>query len=78
LSAEAGLSKAGQRGAEDAPMAENRGTDRHGKPNSRWPDYVQFLTVVVVTVLFLLLAVSMSRHHFMRGELYQQSHPEDR
>lgn len=61
-------------------MAENRkdGPNGPGRPSSRWPDYVQFLTVVVVTVLFLLLAVSMQRHHFMRGELYQQSHPNDR
>ena len=56
-------------------MTENR---RTGRPNSRWPDYMQFLAVVVVTVLFLLLAVSMSRHHFMRGELYERNHPTDR
>jgi hypothetical protein len=56
-------------------MAENRWK---GGPNSRWPEYVQFLFVVGLTVLLLLLAVSMQRHHFMRGELYQRSHPEDR
>ena len=32
--------------------------------NTRWPPYVQFLMVVAVTALFLLLAVSMQRHHF--------------
>jgi len=36
---------------------------------------VQFLTVVTVTVLFLLLAVAMQRHHFMNGEFYDRSHP---
>jgi hypothetical protein len=48
-----------------------------GGPNSRWPQYVQFLVVVTVTVLFLLLAVSMQRHHFMNGEFYDRSHPAD-
>ena len=46
-----------------------------GGPNSRWPQYVQFLVVVTVTVLFLLLAVSMQRHHFMNGEFYGRTHP---
>ncbi len=55
-------------------MEENRGP---GRPNSRWPKYVQFLFVVCLAVLFLLLDVSMQRHHFLRGELYQWSHPED-
>jgi hypothetical protein len=59
-------------------MADNQGMRGPNGPNSRWPDYVQFLTVVVVTVLFLLLAVSMSRHHFMRGELYERDHPTER
>jgi hypothetical protein len=36
---------------------------------------VQFLVVVTVTVLFLLLAVSMQRHHFMNGEFYGRTHP---
>lgn len=53
-------------------MAGDRGTRR---PRSRWPDVVQFVFVVGLTVLFLLLAVSMRRHHFLRGELYEQSHP---
>jgi hypothetical protein len=48
-----------------------------GGPHSRWPQYVQFLVVVTVTVLFLLLAVCMQRHHFMNGEFYEQSHPTD-
>jgi len=29
---------------------------------------VQYLVVVGVTALFLLLAVSMQRHHFLSGE----------
>lgn len=62
-------------------MAENggsKGPNRSSGPNSRWPEYVQFLVVVGLTVLFLLLAVSMQRHHFMRGEFYQRSHPHER
>jgi hypothetical protein len=59
-------------------MAENQGTGRPNGPNSRWPDYMQFLAVVVVTVLFLLLAVSMSRHHFLQGELDERNHPAER
>jgi hypothetical protein len=39
---------------------------------------MQFLAVVVVTVLFLLLAVSMSRHHFLQGELDERNHPAER
>ena len=39
-----------------------------GGPNTRWPQYVQYLVVVGVTALFLLLAVSMQRHHFLSGE----------
>ena len=53
-------------------MTGDRGT---GGPGSRWPDVVQFVFIVCLTVLFLLLAVSMQRHHFLRGELYKQSHP---
>jgi hypothetical protein len=51
------------------------GANRPGGPNSRWPPYVQFVFVVVLTVLFLLLAVSMRRHHFGAGELYERNHP---
>lgn len=58
--------------AEDSAMAGDRGTRG---PRSRWPDVVQFVFVVCLTMLFLLLAVSMQRHHFLRGELYKQSHP---
>jgi hypothetical protein len=56
------------------PSGPRRAVARGG-PNSRWPQYVQFLVVVTVTVLFLLLAVSMQRHHFMNGEFYDRSHP---
>jgi hypothetical protein len=74
------------RGREDRLMAgdgkwnerEPERSRRSGRPVSRWPDYLQFVFVVVLTVVFLLLAVSMKRHHFLRGELYQQSHPYDR
>jgi hypothetical protein len=58
------------------PSGPRRAAARSG-PNSRWPQYVQFLVVVTVTVLFLLLAVSMQRHHFMNGEFYDRSHPAD-
>lgn len=56
-------------------MTESPGTGGPKRPNSPWPEYVQFAVVVCLTVLFLLLAVSMQRHHFMRGELYKRSHP---
>jgi hypothetical protein len=46
-----------------------------GGPNTRWPQYVQFMVVVTLTVLFLVLAISMQRHHFMNGEFYDRSHP---
>lgn len=59
-------------------MAGNRRSNRRGRSNSRWPEYVQFLFVVCLTVLFLLLAESMKHHHFMQGSLYEQSHPADR
>ncbi len=49
-----------------------------GGPNTRWPQYVQFLVVVGVTVLFLMLAVSMQRHHFLNGEFYGRNQPADR
>jgi len=39
---------------------------------------MQFLAVAVVTVLFLLLAMSMAHHHFLRGEMYERNHPTDR
>jgi hypothetical protein len=61
----------------NGPSRPNKPSGPRG-PNSHWPEYVQFLFVVGLTVLFLMLAVTMRRHHFMRGELYQQSHPEDR
>lgn len=68
--------------ADDPEMGERKGPRSQvparrptGGQDSRWPEYVQFLFVVCLTVIFLLLAVSMKRHHFLRGELYQQSHP---
>jgi hypothetical protein len=54
------------------------GPSRPSGPHSRWPQYVQFLVVVGLMVLFLLLAVSMRRHHFGAGELYERNHPENR
>lgn len=65
----------------NGPSGPGLGRPREGRPsgpNSRWPQYVQYLVVVGLTVLFLLLAVSMRRHHFGAGEFYQRSHPEDR
>ncbi len=41
---------------------------RPSGPNTRWPQYVQYLVVVGVTALFLLLAVTMQQHHFFNGE----------
>jgi len=50
---------------------------RPSGPNTRWPPYVQYLVVVGMTALFLFLAISMQRHHFMNGEFYDRSHPTD-
>jgi hypothetical protein len=36
---------------------------------SHWPGYIQFLFVVGLTALFIALAVSMQRHHFLDGSL---------
>ena len=58
-------------------MTVNRGSNKPSGPNSRWPEYVQFLFVVCLTILFLLLAVSMKRHHFMQGSLYDRTHTPD-
>jgi hypothetical protein len=54
------------------------GLKRPSGPNSRWPPVVQFLVVAGLMVLFLLLAVSMRRHHFGAGEFYERNHPENR
>jgi hypothetical protein len=67
-------------------MAEDRGSNGPNRPgpggtsgpNSRWPRVVQYVFVVLLTVLLLMLAVSMRRHHFGEGELYERSHPESR
>jgi hypothetical protein len=56
-------------------MAENRDRDERKGPDSRWPKYVQFLCVVCLTVLFLMLAMAMQRHHFLQGDLYERTHP---
>jgi hypothetical protein len=69
-----GLSRPGQ----GKPGLSGPGQSRPSGPNSRWPQYVQYLLVVGLTVLFLLLAVSMRRHHFGAGELYERNHPESR
>jgi hypothetical protein len=66
-----------------APVSLNRlnGPRKPAKPsgpNSRWPQYVQFMVVVGITVLFLVLAISMQQHHFLNGEFYDRSHPADR
>lgn len=58
------------------PSGPRRAVTRRG-PNSRWPQYIQFLVVLTLTVLFLFLAISMQRHHFMNGEFYDRSHPSE-
>ena len=40
---------------------------------THWPGYIQFLFVAGLTALFILLAVSMQRNHFLDGAL---DHPE--
>jgi hypothetical protein len=47
------------------------------EPQSRWPQPVQYLVIVSVTLLFLLLVVSMQRHHFFNGE-HEKFHSADR
>jgi hypothetical protein len=60
------------------PSGPRKPVAREGGPGSRWPQYVQALVVVGVTLLFLLLAVSMQRHHFLNGEFYDRSHSANR
>ncbi len=48
-------------------MAANRNPVGSDGPKSSWPGYIQFLFVVMVTVIFVLLALSMKRHHFLDG-----------
>ncbi len=52
---------------EESVMAGNRDRDQTEDQNSRWPNYVQYLFVVFLTLLFLSLAVSMKKHHFLSG-----------
>jgi len=49
-------------------VGEARKRGEPGVPNSRWPQYLQYLIVVCFTALLLLLAASMQRHHFFTGE----------
>ena len=48
-------------------MAENGSMPEAEESKSSWPGYLQFLFVVALTVMFLLLALSMKRHHFLDG-----------
>ena len=56
----------------DPNMAPPRPPKPEPKP-SHWPGYIQFLFVAGLTALFILLAVSMQRNHFLDGAL---DHPE--
>lgn len=47
------------------------GNDR---PNSPLLGYIQFAFVVMLTVMFFLLALSMKRHHFFDGVQNTQIH----
>ena len=60
------------------PIGPRKQVERARGPNTRWPPYIQALVVVGVTVLFLVLAVSMQRHHFLNGEFYGRNQPADR
>ena len=60
------------------PIGPRKRFERASGPGSRWPKYVQALVVVGVTLLFLMLAVSMQRHHFLNGEFYGRNQPADR
>ncbi len=48
-------------------MAANRVAPGADGPKSPWPGYMQFLFVVMLTVMFFLLALSMKHHHFLDG-----------
>ena len=48
-------------------MATGRNPTDAGGPKSSWPGYIQFLFVLMLTVMFVLLALSMKRHHFLNG-----------
>ncbi len=52
---------------------EDRGQHRTGDGSSRWPSWVQYLFVAFLTLLFFSLALSMARHHFLRGSHWEQS-----
>ncbi|HEY5212722.1 MAG TPA: hypothetical protein VIJ38_06855 [Acidobacteriaceae bacterium] len=41
---------------------------------SPWTVYIQFVFVVMLTVMFFLLALSMNRHHFFDGVQNTQIH----
>jgi hypothetical protein len=48
-------------------MADHRITPSGNGPKQSWPGYVQFLFVVMLTLVFFLLAQGMKRHHFLDG-----------
>jgi hypothetical protein len=50
-------------------MAEYRRECSLDNTRPSWPGYIQFLFVVGLVALFILLAVSMQRHHFLDGSL---------
>lgn len=55
-------------------MATNRIESGADGPKSPWPGYVQFLFVVMLTVMFFMLALSMKRHHFLDGSQDARTH----
>jgi hypothetical protein len=48
-------------------MAANRTSPDADGPKTRWPGYIQFFFVILVSTMFFLLALSMKRHHFFDG-----------
>ena len=59
-------------------MAEYRRLSSLDHTRPRWPGYIQFLFVIVLTVMFVLLALSMKHHHFLDGSLdHRQQHTPD-
>jgi hypothetical protein len=65
-------------GTESDPFAGPPSLRKPDPKPSHWPGYIQFLFVAGLTALFILLAVSMQRNHFLDGALdHRQQHVAD-
>jgi hypothetical protein len=59
-------------------MAEHHRECSVDETRPRWPGFIQFLFVVGLTLMFILLALSMQRHHFLDGSLDHRERAADR